>query len=134
MDSNMLWGILAGFLIGAFFYIFINFFWTPLSAYKNIRKKIDEDLKILLVSSRKDTLNRRDLQILERFFAYAGALEQCLEKKLPLWYRRSLEKKGEKPKEAIPEFLSLAGIRNPAHLEKRLERIRRLLFPEKIEK
>lgn len=133
MNSSVLWGAAAGFLIGSFCYIFINFFWTPVSGYKKIRKRIDEDLKTLLVSGRKDKLNRRDLQILASFYTHAKALDLYCEKKLPRWYRLSLDKKGEKPKESIPELLSLAAIKNPAHLEKRILQIRRLLFPEQKE-
>lgn len=129
MDNNILWGVLAGFLAGSFGYILINFFWGPTSGYKKLRKKIDEDLNTLLVSGRKDTLNKRDFLILERFFAYAKEIDSCFEKKLPTWYKLSLERKGEKPREAIPELLNLAAIKNPAHLEKRILKIRGLLFP-----
>ncbi|MCW7752765.1 hypothetical protein OOT00_02045 [Desulfobotulus sp. H1] len=129
--EGVVWGVVVGFFLGSFGYILTRFIVSPVFRYRKIKKHLRVDLKAAEMSAEKDTLNRTDLARIDGFRGHAKAIIHHVDMVLPLWFRLSLERQDERPMDAAAELMTLANIRNPEHLKKRIAAVRNYLHLER---
>ncbi|MDY0163730.1 hypothetical protein [Desulfobotulus sp.] len=130
--GGLFWGVVAGFLIGSFGYIFTYFIISPVFRYRKIKRNLAAELRIVEKSAAKDSLSQKDIMHIDGLRFHAKALTQDVELRMPLWFRLSLERQNENPLLAASELMTLANVRIPDHLEKRIATVRghlRLIKP-----
>ena len=113
------------FIAGSFGYILIQFWLRPVLKYRRIKKQIDTALTAFANGREQAGGDRKvaaaDLRRL------ANQLNTTFGSHLPDWYQLMLKQRDENPPEAVTDIMRLAGTRNPAHAQKRADRIKRTL-------
>lgn len=125
--EGVFWGVLVGFFLGSFGYVLSRFIVTPLLQYGKIKRRLAADLRDVAKSGERESLTDRDVASIARLHQHARVLTRHVEEGMPLWFRLSLERRNEQPLAAAAELMTLANIRTPEHLGKRVARVRELL-------
>lgn len=125
--EGVFWGILSGFLMGSLGYVLNRFIFSPVFQYRKIKRRLAKDLAWAEFVSEKDGLSLSETARIENFRRHAKALTHYTETVMPIWMQLSLERQNENPLLAASELMTLANIRTPGHLPKRIFAVRQHL-------
>ena len=113
MDMVLVAGIAVGLIMGSFGYVLVRFGLRPVMAYRRLKQGLADPVK---AAARDKTLTDGTRDSLQRT---AAKLQELLDEALPVWYTLSLQKRQERPTEAVPHLQALANCREPAAISKR---------------
>lgn len=113
MDMVLVAGIAVGLIMGSFGYVLVRFVLRPVMAYRRLKQRLANPVK---AAARDKTLTDETRDTLRRA---AAELQDLLDEVLPVWYALSLQRREERPKEAVPHLQALANCREPSAISRR---------------
>ena len=121
MDMVLIGGAAAGLILGSFGYVLVRFGARPMLSYGRLKKKLEERLQ--RVANEKAVTDQSGKALRQ----IALELQEMVDEHLPVWYRLSLQKKNEQPKEAVRHIQSLVNCKDKEALRKRIAAVRQNL-------
>jgi len=108
----------ASFGLGALGYLIVRFWIIPIRRYRLIKGRLCRGLAACSAGAPVDA---------SHFGSQAVQLSDLYNADLPPWYRMLLGRRRESPIEASRHLMRLAATRNPEHIRRRAEQVRRTL-------
>lgn len=125
--TPLMLAVLASFLLGAFGYVLVQYWFLPIGRYRKVKRRVARNL-IFHLQPDKDNLAGEDMEaLLVSHSETAAKLTECFHADLPAWYKIRLRSKKEYPDEAAQHLMKLANTKNPDHARARAEKVKALL-------
>ena len=121
MDMVLVAGAAAGLIMGSFGYVLARFWAKPILAYQSLKKRL---ARLLTKAADEDTMAAEAGDTLRRS---AMELQKLVDEVLPQWYALALEKKGERPGEAVRHLQTLANCTSPEAAQRRIAAVQESL-------
>jgi hypothetical protein len=121
----------ASFIAGAAGYVIARYWIGPIRAYARAKAALASELTALsgLMSEnaaadlKTKPIRRRMKGVRQK----AGALLDCYQIELPVWYRLKLQSSGQDPEAVLPPLLGLHQLPTAGQISQRMETVRRTL-------
>jgi len=117
ITAPLFWAALASCLLGCFGYVLARLVMRPVLGYRSLKRRIRRGLE-----KRDGTAAQAD-----QFRTWADRLTNYHQETLPRWYRLSLQRRDESPREAARHLMALSNTRNPDHAARRAAKVCRAL-------
>ena len=121
MDMVLIGGAAVGLVMGSFGYVLVRFGARPVIAYRRLKSRLDGLLKTVAAEKGMTAQSGQALRQM------AVTLQEMTDNEIPVWYRLSLQKKGEQPQEAVRHLQSLANCKEKKAIQKRIAAVRQNL-------
>ena len=121
MDMTLIGGAAVGLVMGSFGYVLVRFGLRPLMAYRRLKRR----LKGIVDTAAREKALAEDAR--EALRHSAVKLQDLLDDGLPVWYKLALERRAERPEEAVRHMQTLANCREPAAIRQRAEAVQQSL-------
>jgi hypothetical protein len=117
------------FFVGMFGYVLFVFWLRPVTGYRKVKRRLVKDLNAGEVKAdEKSAYSRDSLRARKSAWKqHAAAMTAVYEERLPDWYKLTLTRRGESPRDAAKHLMALANIQNPQHAAKRIAEIKACL-------
>jgi len=112
------------FFVGMFGYVLFVFWLRPVAGYRKVKRRLAKDLN----ADGSSVYSKEALTALKSDWKqHAAAVTVVFEERLPDWYKLTLTRRGESPRDAAKHLMALANIQNPQHAAKRIAEIKACL-------
>lgn len=119
--------VLISIFAGASGYLLATFWFQPILRYREIKHHVFSDLifyaNAINAEGMNEIMKQRMEQRVESNRRHSAELTSCY-KDLPLWYRKWLERNGEKPMEAANHLMGLSNTYEYDPADKRIVKIK----------
>jgi len=121
MDMVLVGGMAVGLVMGSFGYILVRFGLRPVVAYRRLKGRLAD---LLDAATRDKTLSEEARGAIRRS---SLELKDLLDEVLPVWYTLALQKREERPQDAVRHLQTLANCREPSAIAQRAAAARECL-------
>jgi len=114
MDMVLVGGVVLGLVMGSFGYVLVRFWAQPVLAYRRLKRRL---AGLLDTAAREQAVPVEARETLRRI---ALELQGMVDDMLPIWYTLALQKKEERPLDAVRHLQTLANCKEPAAIRQRV--------------
>ena len=115
-DWVLISGVIVGLALGSFGYILFRFAWRPARGYRRLKQQI----AALLIPGPEKDLDAAERDRLQRL---AVELHDLTAESLPNWFRLAIQRRGERPDEAVLQLQRLVNCREAAACRRRRQAV-----------
>ncbi len=123
-------GALFGFVTGGIGFIMIKYWIFPIRHYRRLKSNICKDILSYekTIQNNKWDPNKISQKRFKNTRKSLSDLVQSFNEKIPLWYKIKLKSRRESPSETARQMMNLINIRDPEHVQKRLQKAKAALL------
>ncbi len=121
MDMILVGGVVVGLVMGSFGYVLVRFWARPALAYRRLKLRL---APLLDTAAREQAVTVETRDTLRRI---ALEIQDMVDDMLPLWYTLALQKREERPRDAVRHLQTLTNCTEPAAICQRIAAVKQCL-------